>query len=155
VDVSQLNRLWDRFPEIRAVQGRISGRSSLTMDGRQLSSLEGAGEIELDQASAELDLPGVDALNLESVVGKANWQLDQGELRVNRCDLRGRGVQGELHGTIGLSPRLDRSRLDLEGRLKVTQAQPQLFSLMKRYFKSQSLELSLKGRAGAPIFEIK
>jgi type II secretion system protein N len=155
VDLSQLDRVWDRIPEINAVQGRSSGHSSLTVDGRQLSALDGAGEIELSQAAAELTLPGVDAVNLKNVAGKANWKLEQGELRINRCDLQGRGVQGELHGTVGLSPRLHRSRLDLEGRLSVTQAQPQLFSLMRRNFKSQSMEFALKGQAGAPIFEVK
>jgi len=155
VDLSQLNRLWDHFPEINAVQGRISGHSSLTVDGRQLSALEGAGEIELDQSSAELNLRGVDAVSLERVAGKANWKLQQGELRINRCDLQGRGVQGELHGTLGLRPRLDRSRINLEGKLTVSQAQPQLYSLMRRYFKAQSMEFTVKGRVDSPVFGIK
>ncbi len=155
VDISQLSEHLALVPAISDLQGKLSGHSSLTVDGPQISSLEGSGVVELDQAAAELDLPGVDAVKLENVAGKAHWKLQQGELRINRCDLQSRGVQGGIHGSVGLHPQLDRSRIDLEGKLTVTQAQPQLYSMVRQYFNSRDIAFTLKGTLSSPAVRTK
>ena len=155
VALSQLDWLWSRHPGLTSFQGHISGQAALTVAGSTLTECEGSGQLELDQAAADVSISGLSPVSLESLAGKANWKLEQGTLHVNRCDLQGQGVQGDIHGRIALDPQLGRSRLDLKGRLSVSQAQPQLYAMARQTWKAREKGFTLMGTTHSPMFRFE
>ena len=155
VDITKLAWLWSESSDINSIAGTVSGQSVLTITGQQVSGLKGSGFVEMDQARADLSIFNINSVALDSLAGKASWTLQEGELLVNRCDLQGKGIQGDMHGTLSLTPRWERSRLNFEGELAITQAQPQLYSMVRQYFNDRNIAFILKGTVHSPVVRTK
>ena len=141
------------------MEAAVSGDLKLHMKGGNWMTSEGTVSLDLAKGSIQdLQVYGFTLPDVQGLKGTGIVKLKKGEANVETFSLTSDQLVVSMNGTINLARRrLDSSRLNLKGKLKLlgqlgTEYQPMLDSFLRNKDAEGAYLFSLKGTLGSPRF---
>jgi len=136
---------------IRDLSGSCSGSLSLQANDRgRLAS--GSGELRLNDGSFALQGLVAGNLRISDIRGEAGWELQQGSLRLAEAQLKAKGIEGRIAGSLELKRPWLSSRCRLRGTVSFSPAHPTLYSWVRDTLRTTQLDFELRGSIQQPRF---
>lgn len=147
--------LLEKIDHIQKIQGRISGNATINYNFGQMSAANGQGYIKLANASFQMNHPSFSSIAIQALECESAWELKRRNLNVRTLKYQAKGMSGSLNGNILLHKNIPKSRVNINGDLDITQAHPQIYSLVRNYMHQNDFEFQIQGSVQYPEWSLK
>ena len=103
----------------RNISGELSGVLELGGPLKGLINSSGSGRLRLTDGSCPIEHPYLRVNTLDGLEVSAAVALDKGELEIDDCRFKAKGIKGRLDGKVQLQSRLFESVLDVAGQFQI------------------------------------
>jgi len=144
--------------ELGKIKGALSGKFLLRMNQNRWYAGDGTLTCQLEEGSfQELKIRGFTLPTLEGITGQGVLSLGQQKAILESFTINSDQLSSAFDGKIDLKPVLNRSRLNVDGKLKLTgemaeQYQPMLSGLLRNKDDQDFYTFTLKGSLSKPRF---